>query len=380
MEYCNNIGIDKKFALYFSSVKKKTDYIYDSGKSQKNITVMQRSNVIDVFNNLTGEKLFELKGVESFKLGIRSIIYNDGKHYGAYSDDGKVILEAEYSSIYEAKNYFVVVNSDGNRGVYKWDNNKLKEIIKPTDCLDISIHDKGIVLYKELAGYIVKGYYSLDGKEIIEPKYLSIDFNSVGIYVSTIDGKRGYFSHSGEVIVPPIYDGVTHLNNSFIVYTYTKKGNKKFGLYTNDGRQILKPGYSMLITKSPYAIFNTGQLYGVYDLITGKRILPLKFQVLEVYYNVIYASDDLKTFTLYSAKTGKKLLDEKFEIVKIHDKYILKVMKQNKPYYYLINHNTLIDADIWDIQYSEEYKDIIIKEKGTNSKEMLYVEWAKHYG
>jgi len=377
MEYYNNIGMDKKIALYFNGGEK-TAYIFDSGQSFRNITVMQRSNKIVVFDNVKCEKLFDVEGVVSFKLERDAIVYCNGEYYGAYSYNGKAILETAYLKISQIKDYFKVVDCNQNIGLYHFVNGVLIQIIKPAKYLDIRVQEQGIVVYKEINSSKLKGYYSLDGKEIIEPKYVNINFNSDGIYVTTLDDKIGFFSYQGNVIVPPIYDGINPLNNSFIVYKQTKKGIKKYGLYTKEGAQVLKTRYDGYITKSPYAIFTIGQLYSVYDLITGKRILPLKFRNLDIYYNVIYATEDLKTFTLYSAKTGKKLLDDKFEHVNRYGKYILKVGIKNKCYYYLTRHNTLLDIDKWSANYSEEYQEVVIKEKNSNSDGILYTEWAKY--
>lgn len=376
MENYNNLGIDKKMALYCKG-KRITDYIYDSCDSMRNRTVMKKGNVLDVFDNVTGEKMFSVKDVDTFNMNDDTVIFSKGKYYGAYSYDGTLILEREYLKIDKIHGYFVVTDSEGNTGVYKWKDNKLTEIIEPMSCLEIRIHEQGIMVYKNIDGNKVKGYYTLEGRQIVPIIYTNMNFNSDGIYVTDVNDKTGFYSYSGKELIPAEYDGITSLNNSFIVYKKIKN-RRRFGLWIKSGKQILKPIYDSYITKSPYVIFSSGDLSAVYDLVNGKRILPLRFRSINVYYNVIYASEDLRTFSLYSGKTGKQLLENKFKDVKMFDKYVLKVTEGTKNYYYLTRHNVLIDATIWEVKYSEVYQEVLIKEKNSKKDGVLFTEWIKY--
>ena len=41
---------------------------------------------------------------------------------------------------------------------------------------------------------------------------------------------------------------------------------------------------------------------------------------------------------------------------------------KNKSYYYLTRHNTLLDTDKWSVNYSEEYQEVVIKEKNSKNE------------
>ena len=173
---------------------------------------------------------------------------------------------------------------------------------------------------------------------------------------------KNKFSSCISVLRKREYSTFSSLNNCFIVSKRNKNGTK-YGLYTQDGIQVLKPRYDNYTIKSPYVIFSNGELSCVYDLVTGKRILPLKHMHVCICYNIIYATEDYRTFSIYSAKTGKKMLENKFESVSMYDTHILKVTEKNKIYYYLTEHNMLVDSKKYDVMYSSDYRQVLISKK-----------------
>lgn len=373
MEKCNNVCIEKRVALYFKGIRI-TEYIYDYGESKNGITVMQRGNVIDVYDNNTGKKLYNLFGVDSFKIEKEGIILYDGKYYGMRTNDGTVILRTGYLSINKCKDYLKTLDVKGNLGLFRWKDNTLEEIIKPQQLVDIRVQDNGIVVYKNVAGVRAKGYYSLDGIEIIKPKYKEFSFNSQGIYVTTHGDQKGFCSNSGKEIVPPLYSEIIPVRNCFIVCNNSENGREKFGMYNQKGNLLLKPRYDKFLFNPPFCIFRLGELYCLYDVITGKRILPLKYRQINSYYNVVYATEDFKSFSIFSGKTGTELLKDKFESVTLFAPFVLAVTKNKHLYYYLTLHNTLVDSQKYDVEYSDEYKEVLIGKKGKEEK-VLFTEW-----
>jgi len=373
MKILDNVFFEQKTALYFKG-RRITPYAYDKCDSKYGIIVMQRGNIIDVYSYETGEKLYYLVGVDSFKIEKDVIILSDGRYYGIRTHDGRVILGPKYSSITNCNGYLKVVDYRGNMGVYLWKYDELSEIIKPDKYTDIRVHDDGIMVYKKVDEQVVKGYYSLNGDMIIEPKYTEISFASYGIRVMTSEDKIGLYSYSGKQIIPPLYDEIITANNSFIVLTNLKNNRSQVGLYNAEGEKLLESRYDKFYRMSPYCVFEKGILCCLYDMLTGKRILSLKYKHINRYYNAIYATEDFKTFSIYSGKTGKKLLEDKFETVKIYAPFILSVVKNGKPYYYLTLHNMLVDSEKYNVEYSDEYKEVLIG-KRDKEKKVLFTEW-----
>lgn len=56
-EHMDNLEIKNKVALYNNGMKV-TEHIYDKGTKYATVTIMQRENTIDVFNNRTKKQIF----------------------------------------------------------------------------------------------------------------------------------------------------------------------------------------------------------------------------------------------------------------------------------------------------------------------------------
>lgn len=375
------VRLEQKVALIIDD-EKVTRYIYDEGIMHNDITVMRRGLSIDIYDNTSREKVATVHGVKSFEIKENCIVtYNFLNECGALLYNGNELLKCKYVKILEQGDYIIVTGKDKTKALYKFVNNGLTTVIDIGVFSDIKISSSGIIVYKEKEGVIYKGYYSFDGKTIIQPLYTELSFAQKGIYVFNDKpiNNCGYFSYSGQEIVPAEYKDIKQYNNCFVV-SKVIDNKLKHGLYSSDGKEILKARYDKYDINSPYIVFYLGKNACAYDLCTGKRILPLKYKNIRAYYNVICATVDEKTFNIYSASTGRKLCEYDFELRSGYDPYvvapyILKVKANNKTYYYLTQYNILLDANKYTVTYSEEYKQVLISD-GKN-KEISFVDWIE---
>lgn len=385
MKSKGNVRLEQKLALVIDD-EKVTRYIYDEGKTYNGITVMRRDLCIDIYDNILSKKIATVYNVKSFEIKKKCIVtYNLINECGAFLYNGTQLLECQYNRIVEYGDYLIATLNDGTKALYKFVNNRLAAIIESGEFSDIKISRSGIIVHKEKDEVIYKGYYSLDGKPIIPPLYTELSFAQKGIYVykdkliNNDGNNRGYFSCCGREIIPAEYHDIKQYSNCFVVSKIID--NKlKLGLYSVSGKEILKVRYDKYDINSPYIIFYLGKKACAYDLYTGKRILPLKYKNIRVYYNVICATQDDKTFNIYSASTGRKLCEHDFELRSGYDPfvvapYVLNVCANNKSYYYLTQYNTLLDAKKYTVTYSEEYKQVLISD-GKN-KEIPFVDWLE---
>ncbi len=120
----------------------------------------------------------------------------------------KVIIPHKFSYITELDddntNYFIVVDVDGNRGLY---NNK-GEIIVPVKFEKVS----------------------------------RIDGYNDHVHVR-INDKQGIYNLKGKEIVPPIYESADDFYQSFVKI----KDGEKYGVYSLDGRIILEIKYDFVM-------------------------------------------------------------------------------------------------------------------------------------
>jgi len=371
--------IVKKVAFYIG-YKRITDFVYDDGKAYNEITIMQRENIIEVFDNKTGKVKAILQNVNSFDVQENCIITYDCLKYSAWTLNGKNILPSIYLKIQKHNSYFIVTTKTRKVGVYKWENNSLIEIIPPKEFVGVQLHLSGINVVKESEGKLYRGFYSYDGGEVISPEYKEVNFNSRNIYVITHENKYGMFTYDGKQIIPPEYDFVRLYKNCYVVGIFNSK-EYKYGLYTKEGKQILKARYDRYEIESPFVYFTRSFKKSVYNLNNGKRILPLEYEIIHKYYDVIYGTENYREFFIHSAKTGKKILEGAYDSVQKGMPYILVLKKKSKAYYYITKYNKLLDAHDYTVKYDEEDKKIYVRKLSRNKKgEIIFKTKWELYG
>ena len=367
--------IDKKLALFFEGTI--TKYIYDYGKQIKDISVMQRGTSIDVFDNETGKIKFVIDDITGFEI-TNTCIITYGAFVGAYSHNGVRILSSDYSKIRNEGKYFIVTTKDGKNGVYKWEDNILTTIIEPTNFCKISLNQNGIIVYKRSGSKRCMGVYSYNGQEIISPEYKEIHFNDNNIRVITHGNKIGIFSYVGKIIVPPEFLFVDEKGNSYkkrfyIVGKFTSSSTYKYGMYDSEGKQILATAYDYYKINASLIYFGKGFRLCVYSLKDGKRILPLRYEIINKYYEVIYGTENYKDYFIHSIKTGKKLLKEPYDNIINFASHILILSKGSSKFYYLTEYNALLSAKEYDVKYDDEDKKVYVRKKSEDKNWVPYV-------
>lgn len=326
----DNLEIKNKVALYNNGMKV-TEHIYDKGTKYDTVTIMQRGNSIDVFNNRTKKQIFSLDDVKRYDVkGKYLYIYNktkSRKRVKVYTLSGNRVFLPVYGHITEKNNYFIIEYGFSERKeVCKYSKGELLEIIPKGYYYSIILGEKYITVAKEIEGQILYGLYSYSGKEI----------------------------------VPIGYNKITPCYNCFLVKKIDDKGVTKYGLYGKKGRQLLKPeydGYRVASYLNLYVFFKEDKGC-LYDVKICKKILPLKFKEIKFYaYDCIYATEDGEKYSIYSYE-GKKLLSDLYDSVSVHDTDILKLKKGDKTYYYLTKYhdNVIFDADVCDIRVRRELR------------------------
>lgn len=338
-EHMDNLEIKNKVALYNNGMKV-TEHIYDKGTKYDTVTILQRGNTIDVFNNKTKKQVFYLNNVERYRvIGKYIYIYNKSKfkninYIRVYTLSGDLVISEVLGDVQEKNNYFrIEYFLSGKTAVYKYNKKELSEIIPQDDYYSIILGEKYIIGSKEVKDEILYGIYSYSGKEIIP-----IEYNKINIYY-----------------------------NIFLVKKFDNNDKEKYGAYTKNGRQLLKPEYDRyhLFTYLNCYVFYIGDKCCLCNIEKCKIILPLKFKEIKSFgYDCIYATEDGEKYSIYSYE-GKKLLDDLYDSVRKYDDHVLELKKGDRTYYYLTQYhsNNIIDADVYDIRVIGGVSSIQIKEK-----------------
>ena len=166
--------------------------------------------------------------------------YKENKLYGYIDGHGNEVLPVEYEFIGKRFNNRVVVMKDGEWWLYSIDDHKLTAFpgvahLGPCVSEDLcKVNVGGVYNKKEnCVNGGLWGYYSVDGKTIVEAIYESAYRFTEGLAAVKKDGKWGFINTSGEIVVPCEYDEVdspykdesARLIKGEVIYVFDTNGN-----------------------------------------------------------------------------------------------------------------------------------------------------------
>lgn len=197
--------------------------------------------------------------------------------YGLIDFNGKLILNAEYDSIYalEGIQKNIIVEQDGKKGLV---NTSMGEMIIKPEYTEISTLTE---TYEN--GYIVKkdgkcGVISADAKIVFEPNYEKIEnVTSNGYYAVVQNGKTSLVNSNGEVILSSGFDSIKEINGENI----TIETNDLYGVIKLDGTTVIPNEYEDL--KYMYGNYYIAKESGNYGIIstTGETIVDFTYASME---------------------------------------------------------------------------------------------------
>lgn len=239
---------------------------------------------------------------------------NNGIEYGYINYKGNIVLDTKYESIkrvleYNDNNVYLIVMQKGKKGVFK--NNK--------KIIDFSFQD---INYSDLSNiFIVNkngkyGFYNLNGRVILKPKYSQ--YSVAGNYISVIQ-------------------------------------NDKTKLYDINGNLVDTTSYKRMIETENPSYFIAQDDDGYYSIISKDIKIDRK------YIQIYYAFDNYFVFTNADGKTGviNALIDE----IEIEPKYdFIILIDGTKSLEAVDGINNLIDI------YSKDLVKTVTVEDGTLEK------------
>lgn len=202
---------------------------------------------------------------EKYKIQIRN---DDGTKYSIIGQDGKQIVEQQYSYIeYLYGNYFRVSNENSQLGIIddkgdvkiEINNDSLQQIEKSNLIQTVKLEDQSVALYTK----DMKKIGELQNAKIdIKPKYVEIYndkeiryfdyegkelkpqevFPQNKLFAKSEDDKWGFVDSNGKFVVQATYDRVTEFNE--YGFAGVKTGDK-WGVIDSNGEEILEPTYSL---------------------------------------------------------------------------------------------------------------------------------------
>ena len=274
---------------------------------------------------------------------IVSIKTNNGIMYGYYNSTGKKVLDTKYESItrvleYEDEANYLIVMSNGKKGVLR-NGKKL---------IDLDYQD---VIYSRLSKiFIVNkngkyGFFSKNGREILEPKYES--YQIAGEYISvTEDGKNVLYDINGNYIDQKNYSSIVEVENS----SYFIAIDGQDGTYSIISKDTnIKNNYKNIsyLFNNLFAFTNQDGKSGIIDATKGE-IAEAKYElILKVDgVNAIEARDTNGVATIYSSDM-KEVCTMSGAIVENVNKEFAVVYNQTERIYLDKNGNVVENTQVY---------------------------------
>ena len=204
------------------------------------------------------------EGTESF-----FIVEIDNK-MGAINNSGKTIVPIYYEEVTHKWNSVYFVKSKGLYGFYN--DGELKTDIIYDSISQINYEGKILV-----SQYNMKGVLDECGNVIIPIEYDNIESDSHDIYIVEKNGKKGVFCNNKQII-STVYDTIVFdywTLHGFILTKCDKKGFSNL-----EGLITIPVEYDEIIAVESYFIIACNQKFGLY-YNNGKEILPIEYDSIK---------------------------------------------------------------------------------------------------
>jgi len=197
------------------------------------------------------------------------------------------------------------------------------------------------------------GILNTQGKTIVPPKYSQIQVvdalinsNTTGYkkyFVVEIDQKQGLYNNDGQMVLKPIYNAVSKLENCMLPIFRIQGNSDLMGLYFGNAAQIVEPKYITLnFLESTQVVTCRDKKWIEMYQSNGNRLLSnLEISELKELIPGIYTY--MSVNNLYGLTTNKEmLLSASFdEIKQIGSNKVIAVRKKNKWALYSISKKQL---------------------------------------
>ena len=244
----------------------------------------------EILNEFSNVSAISLQGAKSEVPYEKNILKyeKDGK-FGIINFDGEVIAHAKYDKIESLpyKEGELLVEKDGKVGVLNSKGAKIVEIKYDTIEGDNFYKDG---TYKE-SGYIVSnktndgylyGYKNYEGKEVLNTEYNQITRIIDNTKISDVfliarkNGQVGLIKN-GKTVIDFKFQNIEYdVSEDLLVL---QKG-EKYGVYTLDGREIIKPEYDEISFRGLYIFASNGDEETYFD-VNGVKIDKPMYRSIE---------------------------------------------------------------------------------------------------
>lgn len=287
---------EEKVYEYFSlySLDEKAGVVDKSGKviiEPKYLSVYIPNPSVDVFvlENEDGFICLDSKGNELFKdyknisvvkmseyseeVEMNVLTYENNSKYGLIDLNGNKLTDAIYDEIksLDSRPGRLLVKKDNKYGILDLTGNVIVEVkynaVKSDgySTAEDGYSKTGYIVSEKTSDGIIYGYIDYEGNIIIAPKYESlvrVNKKSDDIYLIVMErGKKGVIKNKKQLIKNN-YQSVSYLE---IADIFVVEKVEKYGFFSADGDEILKPTYPNYVVSKEYITVEENDKTVMYD-------------------------------------------------------------------------------------------------------------------
>lgn len=258
----------------------------------------------------------------------------NGKKEGFADIDGNILVPVKYESVEkvekEGKDYHIIIQSNGKKGLYK---NK-RMVLKP-EFQEIAYTTKTIVAKKQDK----YGLYTFEGKELVNPRFTG--YTILDEYVAFKENDKEYaFNKEGKAIGKGEYKYVSSIPQKGYLIVENFSGERSVLINGEEKKEgFLDITY---LSEDIFAYLKDGK-YGIINILTGKKI-ENKYSYIANYgdTNIIQTIGD-KGSEYYNTELEMILSENKNNGIIELDNGIIVVKDQKTRTYYEKNGNKIED-------------------------------------
>lgn len=246
---------------------------------EKDVFVCQKENDECEILDKNGKSILKdyknisiIEGNEDVQIKDNLLKYEKNGKYGLIDLDGKEISDVIYEKISKLQDNpnAILVQKDGKYGILDLQGNTFLEpiydgISSDEYCSEKDLYTKtGFIISEKGKDGVNYGYIDYKGNKILDIKYESIErafaYDDEDIYLIVMqNGKKGVFKNKKKII---------DLNFQNIYYSniFVVNKNGKYGFYSRDGKVILKPKYKEYSIAGNYISVVDGNETKLYDI------------------------------------------------------------------------------------------------------------------
>lgn len=352
------------------------------------IVTSKKEKIFTQYESIQPIKLKNVAGPLTYEKSV--LIYKKDNQYGLIDFSGNIITETLYDTIenLQPTEGKFLVSKDEKYGVIDLKGNTLVNTEYDKILSDEYYTEEGgytksgfIVSYKQEDGYKY-GYIDYTGKSLFETKYNEIkriqdENNKKNIYLIIAEnGKYGLYKDTKQLLEHD-YQSIVYNDEN----TLTIQRNKKYGIITLEGKQILKVEYDKIETRGLYIYTEKANDKKVYDKEAKEVDINYNASVYETtnsQYRIITLLNNNITYYGIADKNNKILVEQKYRYIEyLYKDYFIASDENGKLGVINSNEKSILAMEYSSLQKVKDKNILQAIKSDINTSEFYSIEMKK---